>query len=75
MKFNGPMDRILEGCGGDEEVARVVKASTLAFTSNIARNANQIAMREDSAFSIFHADFSHNNIVKDDHYNILSVID
>lgn len=61
-----------EACGEyyDEVVAQIVD-----FPQKLEELAAGIPMRDHGPFPLFHRDFGHNNIVVDDDYNVLGVID
>lgn len=57
--------------GADDEI----KASIMAFPQKLKALAANIPARDHGPFPLVHDDFGHNNIVVDDDYNILGVID
>ncbi|KAI9793098.1 MAG: hypothetical protein M1816_000996 [Peltula sp. TS41687] len=60
---------------GSGEFADEIIKSVAEFPGRIADLAERIAKRNHGPFPLRHIDFGHNNIVVDDEYNILGVID
>lgn len=52
-----------------------IKASIMLFPHKLKALAANIPIRDHGPFPLVHDDFGHNNIVVDDDYNILGVID
>lgn len=52
-----------------------IKASIIDFPRRIKALSANIPVRDHGPFPLVHDDFGHNNIVVDDHYNILGLID
>ena len=72
-KFYHPISKIKEACG---DLADEVRASTLGFPAKVAELATTtIPTRNQGPFPLLHPDFGHNNIVVDDNYHVLGVID
>lgn len=59
-------------CGEDNEE---IAASITAFPLRLREFAANIFVRDHGPFPGFHPDFGHNNIIVDDYYNVLAVID
>ena len=71
-KFVLPLDEVREICGESfEETA----AQIANFPLRVEQLASKIAIRDQGPFPFFHADYGHHNIVVDDTYNVLGVID
>ena len=66
------MDRVKQiwGDGYEEIVSQIV-----IFPPKVGELASKITARDHGPFPLFHVDFGHNNIVVDDDYNVLGVID
>lgn len=66
------MDRVKQiwGDGYEEIVSQIVN-----FPPKVGELASKITARDHGPFPLFHVDFGHNNIVVDDDYNVLGVID
>ncbi|CAF9925755.1 hypothetical protein IMSHALPRED_006780 [Imshaugia aleurites] len=71
-RFYGGTDGLKESCGpyGDEILQRV-----LAFPQKISELTGKIALRENGPFPLIHPDFFHSNIIADDNWKPLGVID
>ena len=71
-KFAHSPNRIKELCGdlGDE-----VAASTAQFPQLLAQLSDEVPIRNNGPFPLAHVDFGHNNIIVDDNYKVLGVID
>lgn len=71
-KFVETMDEVKQiwGEGYEEMIAQIAN-----FPPRVGKIAGQIAVRDQGPFPLFHVDFGHNNIVVDDDYNVLGVID
>ncbi|CAD6565669.1 MAG: hypothetical protein ASARMPREDX12_006713 [Alectoria sarmentosa] len=71
-KFVETLDRVKQiwGDGYEEIIAQIVN-----FPPRVGELASKIAARDQGPFPLFHVDFGHNNIVVDDDYNVLGVID
>lgn len=66
------MDRVKEICGeGYEKIITQINQ----FPPRVGELASKISARDQGPFPLFHVDFGHNNIVVDDDYNVLGVID
>ena len=67
-----PLDQVREICGEyfEESAAQIAN-----FPPRIEQLASKIAVRDQGPFPLFHADYGHHNIVVDDDYNVLGVID
>lgn len=61
-----------EACG---EYYDDVMSQIAEFPHKLEELAANIPMRDHGPFPLFHKDFGHNNIVVDDDYNVLGVID
>ena len=66
------MSQAKEGCGDyyDDVMAQITD-----FPYKLEEVAGSIPLRDNGPFPLFHTDFGHNNIIVDDDYNILGVID
>lgn len=66
------MDSVKEiwGEGFEEIIAQIAN-----FPPRVGELASKIAARDEGPFPLSHLDFGHNNIVVDDDYNVLGVID
>lgn len=66
------MDQVKEiwGDGYEEIITQIVQ-----FPPRVGELASKISARDQGPFPLFHVDFGHNNIVVDDDYNVLGVID
>lgn len=71
-KFVETMDRVKQiwGEGYEEIIAQIA-----SFPPRVGEVASKISARDQGPFPLFHVDFGHNNIVVDDDYNVLGVID
>ena len=67
-----PLDQVKEICGEnfEETAAQIAK-----FPLRLEQLTSKIAFRDQGPFPLFHADYGHHNIVVDDRYNVLGVID
>ena len=71
-EFGSPMDELEEACGEDsDEIAASIHNSSL----RLEQLAANIVVRDHGPFPLFNNDFGHNNIVVDDDYKVLGVID
>lgn len=70
--FYGGTDGLKESCGpyGDE-----ILQGVLAFPQKISELAGKIALRDNGPFPLIHPDFFHSNIIVDDNWKPLGVID
>ena len=66
------MDFVKERC---EEGYEEIIAQIADFPSKIGELAAKLAIRDHGPFPLFHVDFGHHNIVVDDDYNVLGVVD
>ena len=66
------MDQVREICGDNSEK---ITAQIANFRLRVGQLASKIAVRDQGPFPLFHADYGHHNIVVDDDYNVLGVID
>lgn len=66
---------IKEKIGDHRAYARQVIASIRDFPSRLQALAPNIAIRNHGPFPLLHPDFGHQNMVVDDDYNVLGVID
>lgn len=66
------MDRVRQiwGEGSEEIIAQIAN-----FPPKVGELASKFSTRDHGPFPLFHVDFGHNNIVVDDDYNVLGVID
>jgi len=55
--------------------AAEIISSVATFPESIGKLASRISIRNHGPFPLCHGDFGHNNIIVDDGYNILGVID
>ena len=70
---NFPTWTVSEYLGGEESDR--IEASILNFLLRVQELAATIPVRNHGPFLIVHNDFGHNNIVVDDNWNMLGVID
>lgn len=70
-RFPG-LSQAKQGCGGyyDEIMPQIAD-----FPHKLEALAGSIPIRNHGPFPLFHGDFGHNNIIVDDDYNVLGVID
>ena len=70
--FYGGTDGLKEMCGiyGDE-----ILSGVLAFPQGVSALAGRIAVRDHGPFPLIHPDFFHSNIIVDDNWKVLGVID
>ena len=70
--FYGGTDGLKEMCGiyGDE-----ILSGVLAFPQRVSELAGRIAVRDHGPFPLIHPDFFHSNIIVDDNWKVLGVID
>lgn len=71
-KFGMTDEQLREACG---PYAAEIIPSVSSFAKSIGELANTLSVRDDGPFPLCHGDFGHNNIIVDDQYHILSVID
>lgn len=71
-RYVDSMDRVKQiwGEGYEEIIAQIA-----ALPLRVGELASKIAARDRGPFPLFHVDFGHNNIVVDDDYSVLGVID
>jgi aminoglycoside phosphotransferase (APT) family kinase protein len=55
--------------------AAEIIASVTSFTKSIDKLAGRQSVRDHGLFPLCHGDFGHNNVIVDDKYHVLSVID
>ncbi|PCD21225.1 hypothetical protein FGRA07_11752 [Fusarium graminearum] len=69
----GKTDEQLRAASGQfaDEIAR----STALFLPTIKKLANKLSVHDHGPFPICHGDFGHNNVIVDDDYRVLGVID
>ncbi|KAG5301096.1 putative aminoglycoside phosphotransferase domain-containing protein [Histoplasma ohiense] len=70
--FGLPEDKIKESAG---QFADGLMASASLFKSAINNTAENISIHNNGVFPLCHGDFGHNNIIFDDKYRLLGVID
>ena len=70
--FYGGTDELKEMCGvyGDE-----ILSGVLAFPQKVSELVDRIAVRDHGPFPLIHSDFFHSNIIVDDNWKVLGVID
>ena len=70
--FYGGTNELKEMCGnyGDE-----ILGGVLAFPQRVSELAGRIAVRDHGPFPLIHPDFFHSNIIVDDNWKVLGVID
>ena len=71
-KFAHSPNRIKELCG---DLGGEVAASTAQFPQLLAQLSDEIPIRNNGPFPLAHVDFGHNNIIVNDGYKVLGVID
>lgn len=69
----GLSDKQLRAASG--EYAAEIIPSVTSFTESIKKLASRLSVRDHGPFPLCHGDFGHNNVVVDDKYHILGVID
>ena len=67
-----PLDQVREICG---ESFEETMAEIANFPPRVEYLASKIALRDQGPFPLFHADYGHHNVIVDDNYNVLGVID
>ncbi|WEW60881.1 hypothetical protein PRK78_006369 [Emydomyces testavorans] len=63
---------IKESCG---DLGARIATSTAEFPRKISKLTDRLVMQDTGPFPLCHVDFGHNNIIVDDNYKILGVID
>jgi hypothetical protein len=71
-KFGLPNDRLQSACG---QYAAGLVPSIESFPTKLAMVANRLSKFDKGPFPLIHGDFGHNNIVVNDGYQIIGVID
>ena len=71
-EFRNSMDNIEDECGEDSDE---IAASIREFPLRLEQLATNIAIQDHGPFPLFNNDFGHNNIVVNDNYKTLGVID
>lgn len=66
------MDTLRESCGDKSDK---IETSILSFPLRVKELAATIPIRNQGPFPLMHNDFGHNNIVVDDNWKVLGVID
>ena len=74
-KGDESFDGVVEDCGGDKDLDTRSKVLMGVSISEIREMLKRIANEDDGPFSLIHPELCHQNIVVDDSYNILGVID
>ncbi|CZT13631.1 uncharacterized protein RCO7_10853 [Rhynchosporium graminicola] len=72
IEFGSPEDKIRAASG---QYADELLPSISSFKEAIHRLAGRLSIRNHGPFPLCHGDFGHNNIIVDDQYHILGVID
>ena len=67
------LSRLDEFCGGKRD-SEDTAASILEFPHRLGKIAANIPVRDHGPFPLYHPDFGHQNMIVDDSYNILGVI-
>lgn len=65
-------ERLKDACG---EYFSQVLPSVLSFPESISAIADKLSICDQGPFPLFHGDFGHNNVIVDDDYNVLGLID
>ena len=60
-------------CCGENEVE--IRTQIAEFPNKLEEVAEYVPVRDHGPFPLFHPDFGHNNMIVDDDYNILGVVD
>lgn len=71
-QFGLSHDKLQEAAG---PFAEEVSASASSFKKLLHDSAAGLSIRNEGPFPLCHGDFGHNNVVFDDHYRLLGVID
>ncbi|KAI3336838.1 hypothetical protein HD806DRAFT_19503 [Xylariaceae sp. AK1471] len=71
-EFGLPIDRLREASG---PYADEIIPSVASFPEAIRRFSSRISVRDHGPFPLCHGDFGHNNMIVDDEYHVLGVID
>lgn len=66
------MDRLRASCGEDSDK---IEASIINFPLRVKELAGTMPIRNHGPFPLVHNDFGHNNMVVDDDWNVIGVID
>jgi len=69
----GMLDEQLRAASGP--YAAEIIPSVASFTKSINKLAGRLSIRDHGPFPLCHGDFGHNNIIVDDKYHVLGVID
>ena len=69
----GMSDEKLRAASGP--YAAEIVPSVSSFTKSIDQLADKLSIRDKGPFPLCHGDFGHNNIIVDDEYHVLGVID
>lgn len=72
VKF-GMTDEQLRAASG--QYAAEIIPSVSSFPRSISKLASRLSVRDQGPFPLCHGDFGHNNIIVDDRYRVLGVID
>ncbi|KAF5017914.1 hypothetical protein F66182_10130 [Fusarium sp. NRRL 66182] len=71
-KFGKTDEQLRAGSG---QFADEIAHSTALFLPTIKKLANKLSVHDHGPFPIYHGDFGHNNVIVDDDYRVLGVID
>ncbi|TVY25150.1 hypothetical protein LHYA1_G006488 [Lachnellula hyalina] len=71
-EFGMPEEKLRAASG---PYAEEILPSVSLFTKSITKIAERLSVRDKGPFPLCHGDFGHNNIIVDDEYRILGVID
>jgi hypothetical protein len=69
----GMSDEQLQAASGP--YATEIILSVNSFTKSISKLAGRLSVRDHGPFPLCHGDFGHNNVIVDDKYHVLGVID
>lgn len=72
LEFGKTAEQLQTASG--EDAAEIV-LSVSSFTKSIGELAGRLSVCDNGPFPLCHGDFGHNNIIVDDRYNVLGVID
>jgi hypothetical protein len=72
VEFGLSKDRLKEAAGS---LADELSSSADSFRSSIGSLAESLSVRNEGPFPLCHGDFGHNNMIFDDDYKLLGVID
>ena len=72
VEFGMPDERLRAVTG---QFATEIIPSVVSFPKSISNLANRLSIRDHGSFPLCHGDFGYNNIIVDDKYQVLGVID